>query len=68
MKHARAGDGPIHVAFRCQVHHQIGVGLLQRSFNGCGIGQIHLLQPVPTSAAASPNSLSTSSIEVRSLA
>ena len=46
-EHTRAGDGSIHVAFRRQVHHQIGVGLLHRSLDGGGIGQIHLLKPVP---------------------
>ena len=46
-EHTRAGDGSVHVAFRCQVHHQIGVGLPHRSLNGCCIGQIHLLKPVP---------------------
>ena len=35
------------MAFRCQVHHQIWVGLLHCSLNGCCIGQIHFLQPVP---------------------
>ena len=39
-------SGSIHVAFRCQVHHQIGIGL-PHSLNGCCIGEIHLLKPVP---------------------
>lgn len=66
-EHTRAGDGSIHMAFRCQVHHQIWVGLLHCSLNGCCIGQIHFLQPVPI-VRRSPSSLSTSSTEERSLA
>ena len=37
---AGAGDRTVHMAFRRQMHHQVGIGLLNGSLHGLGILEV----------------------------
>ena len=49
---ARAIDGPIDMAFGCQMHHRIGLVLGKNAAHRCAVANINLLKGVALAGAA----------------